>query len=268
MPVLGFIACRMFEDEIVHIIENDSAIEKVIVVDNEDCPGLTNKLDTAGFEYELITLSELSGLPAGDSDGIVLLVYMLELALHAKPDNLKKVVYEKTREMAQYTNGILLFYGLCGNVLGNAEKDFQSNLCTVRILKEGNGDVVDDCIGAVLGGRAAYLEKLKSFNGVGTFFMTPMWAAHWREMVVSAGMTPNPDDTKLSKFVFDYAGYRNVARLDTGLHYEENFDSMVEEFARLFDFQIIEMKAGPGLIEQCYRNLCDDISDQAIRLKK
>ncbi|MDW7733375.1 MAG: DUF1638 domain-containing protein [Methanolobus sp.] len=259
MPVMGFIACRMFEDEIVHIIENDPAIEKVVVVDNEDCPGLIEKLDSSGCEYELLQLPELSTMSDSDGDSRVLLVYMLELALHADPDNLKDVVYEKTEEMSRYANGILLLYGLCGNVLGKVEKDFESNPCAVRILKEDNGDVVDDCIGAVLGGRAAYLAKLTGSRGVGTFFMTPMWAAHWREMVVSAGMTPDPDNIKLSKYVFDYAGYKKVARLDTGLHYEKNFDSMVEEFAKLFDFQVIEMKASPDLIDQCYRNLCKDI---------
>lgn len=259
MPVMGLIACRMFEDEIVHIIENDPTIGRIVVVENEDCPGLTQKLDSIEYNYDLLPFSSVPEKLEGDNKGNILLIYMLELALHADPDNLKSVVYEKTEELAHYSDGILLLYGLCGNVLGKVESDFSSNPCTIRILKEENGNVVDDCIGAVLGGRAAYLEKLTGSKGVGTFFMTPMWAAHWREMVVSAGMTPDPDDIKLSKFVFDYAGYKKVARLDTGLHYEKNFDSMVEEFAKLFDFQIVEMKAGPDLIDQCYRNLCKDI---------
>lgn len=161
MPVMGFIACRMFEDEIVHIIENEPAINRVIVVENEDCPGLIEKLEIVDREYDLLPLPELSITSDGDGGSITLIVYMLELALHADPDNLKEVVYERTREMSQYADGILLFYGLCGNVLGKVEKDFESDPCTVRILKDENGDVVDDCIGAVLGGRAAYLEKLK-----------------------------------------------------------------------------------------------------------
>lgn len=260
MTVLSFIACRMFEDEIAHIIESDHSIRKVVIVDNEDCAGLAGKLETAGCNYELLPLSALPARSENEGeDGLTLVVYMLELALHAVPANLKKVVYEKTEELAGYSDGILLFYGLCGNVLGKVEQDFSSNPCVVRILKEDNGNIVDDCIGAVLGGRAAYLQKLTGSKGVGTFFMTPMWAAHWREMVVSAGMTRNPDDIKMSKFVFDYAGYKNVARMDTGLHYEKEFDSMVEEFARLFDFNIIEMKASPALLESCYRKLCADV---------
>ncbi|WP_406656775.1 DUF1638 domain-containing protein [Methanolobus sp. ZRKC2] len=260
MPVLGFIACRMFEDEIVHIIEDDPAIERVIVVDNEDCSGLVEKLDVAGCSHEIVPFQAISQKFEENDDSFTIIVFMLELALHADPDNLKETVYNKTEEISQYSDGILLFYGLCGNVLGKVEEDFRSSPCEVHILKEDNGEVVDDCIGAVLGGRAAYLERLTGSKGVGTFFMTPMWAAHWREMVVSAGMTPDPDDIELSKFVFDYAGYKNVARLDTGLHYEKNFDSMVEEFAKLFDFNVIEMKASPDLIDLCYRKLCKDIT--------
>ncbi|KXS40545.1 MAG: hypothetical protein AWU59_2489 [Methanolobus sp. T82-4] len=260
MPVMSFVACRMFEDEIVHIIENDPTIGKVMVVQNEDCPGLTQKLDSIEYSYDLLPFSSVPEKLEGENEANVLLIYMLELALHADPDNLKSVVYEKTEELAHYSDGILLLYGLCGNVLGKVEDDFKSNPCAIHILKEENGDVVDDCIGAVLGGRAAYLDKLKGCKGVGTFFMTPMWAAHWREMVVSAGMTPDPDDIKLSKFVFDYAGYKNVARLDTGLYYEKRFDSMVKEFAELFDFKILDMKASPELISRCYRKLCEDVA--------
>ncbi len=257
MPVLTFIACRMFEDEIVHIIEKDNSINSLLVVDNDDCAGLTGKLDNAGCGYTLVSEDSLS-VHLKDDD-YTIIVEILEMALHAKPENLKKVVYDKTREMSEYSDGILLFYGLCGNVLGKVDEELANLPCPVRILKEDNGDVIDDCIGAVLGGRAAYLEKLTSFHGVGTFFMTPMWAAHWREMLVSAGMTPDSGDTKLSKFVFDYAGYKNVAKMDTGLHYEKQFDSMVNEFARLFDFNLIEMKAGPQLMVRCYEQLKDKI---------
>ena len=63
----------------------------------------------------------------------------------------------------------------------------------------------------------------------------------------------------MSKFVFDHAGYKNVARMDTGLYYEKDFDSMVEEFARLFEFNIIEMRASPALVEECYRKICADV---------
>ncbi|SFM14743.1 DUF1638 domain-containing protein [Methanolobus profundi] len=257
MPVMTFIACRMFEDEIVHIVETDDSIKHLLIVDNEDSGGLVDKLNDAGCNYSLVPGDGITQHLEGDD--ITLVVEMLELALHATPEHLREVVYGKAREMSEYSDGILLFYGLCGNVLGKVDTELADLPCPVRILKEDNGDVIDDCIGAVLGSRAAYLEKLKSFHGVGTFFMTPMWAAHWREMVVSAGMTPDPDDIKLSKFVFDYAGYKNVAKMDTGLHYEKQFEPKVEEFAKLFEFNIIDMEASPKLLVRCYEQLKDEV---------
>ncbi|MBN2111442.1 MAG: DUF1638 domain-containing protein [Methanosarcinaceae archaeon] len=74
---------------------------------------------------------------------------MLEPAIHAKHGHLKKVVCGKRREIAQHADYILLLYGLCGSVPGKVKEDFRSNPCAVCILKEYNGDIMDDCIEAV-----------------------------------------------------------------------------------------------------------------------
>ena len=252
MPVMTIIGCRMFEDEIMHLLENDPEIEKLLVVENEDCKGITKKMNEAGLEYTTLLLEEIPENSAGKGKGLTLIIYMLELALHAIPEDLKKTVYSKVELMAPLSDGILLFYGLCGNVLGKIEEDFKALDCRVCILKEENGEIVDDCIGAVLGGRKQYLEALKSCRGVGTFFLTPMWAANWREMIRTAGLSQNPDDISMSKFVFDYAGYKKVARVNTGLIYEKNFDTCVKEFSTLFEFEVRDLEGTLHLVESCY----------------
>jgi hypothetical protein len=137
-------------------------------------------------------------------------------------------------------------------VLGKIEEDFKGLDCKICILREENGEIVDDCIGAVLGGWGRYLEVLKSCKGAGTFFLTPMWAANWREMLRTAGLSKDPNDIRMSKFIFDYAGYRRVARINTGLSYEKDFDACVREFSSLFDFEIIELEGTTRLVESCY----------------
>ncbi|WP_406659743.1 DUF1638 domain-containing protein [Methanolobus sp. ZRKC3] len=260
MPAISFIACKIFEDEIIHVIENDPSIERLILVENDDSGRMVEKLDCVGIPYELLPLKSIpNNLDPGEPGKITLIVSILELALHAYPDNLRDAVYGVTEEMSAYSDGVLLFYGLCGNVLAKAEADLQHLSCPVHILKEDNGEIIDDCIGAVLGGRDVYLEKLKSCSGVGTFFMTPMWAANWREMIYSAGMTSDPNNIEMSKFVFEQVGYKTVAKINTGLHYEKDFDSMVEEFARLFDFDVIEMEASPALLQKCYMELREKV---------
>ncbi|MDI9394683.1 MAG: DUF1638 domain-containing protein [Euryarchaeota archaeon] len=252
MPVISIIGCRIFEDEIMHLLENDPEIKEVLVVENKDCEGIVRKMTEAGLEYSVLSPEEIAKKPAGENKGLTLIVYMLELALHAIPENLKKTVYSKVELMAPCSDGVLLFYGLCGNVLGEIEEDFKTMDCRVCVLKEENGEIVDDCIGAVLGGREQYLEALKSFRGVGTFFLTPMWAVNWREMVRTAGLSRDPDDITMSKFIFDYAGYKRVAKINTGLAYEKDFDACVKEFSTLFEFEITELEGTLQLVENCY----------------
>lgn len=261
MPVMTIIGCRMFEDEIMHLLENDPEIEKVLVVENEDSQGIKGKMAGAGVAYTSVPLEEIPEKSAEKGEGLTLVIYMLELALHAIPENLKKTVYSKVELMAPRSDGMLLFYGLCGNVLGKIEEDFEALDCRVCILKEENGEIVDDCIGAVLGGRKQYLQALKSCRGVGTFFLTPMWAANWREMIRTAGLSQNPDDVAMSKFVFDYAGYKRVARVNTGLVYEKKFEECVKEFSSLFEFEVTDLEGTLHLVESCYAKTKASILD-------
>ncbi len=248
----------MLEDEIVHLIQTDDQIKELIIVENRDCQGIVQKLNELDISFVLLPESKLPHLkPASDYR---LIVNMLEFALHAIPSKLKDTVYNCTRQMCRYSDGILLFYGLCGNVLGNIENDLADLDCNIHILKEEDGEVIDDCIGVVLGGRANYLSTLKSFKGVGTFFLTPMWAANWREMLVAGGFGSDPNDTDTSKKVFDAIGYRNVARLDTGLYYEKDFDDIVHEFADIFDFDILHLEGNLDLVEKCYYKLREEIT--------
>ncbi|MFY9408964.1 MAG: DUF1638 domain-containing protein [Methanosarcina flavescens] len=46
----------------------------------------------------------------------------MELGLHRSPKELKIKVYETIKALAPFSSGILLFYGLCGNVLGTLKK--------------------------------------------------------------------------------------------------------------------------------------------------
>ncbi|MCD4703504.1 MAG: DUF1638 domain-containing protein [Methanosarcinaceae archaeon] len=257
MPTMSLVACRMFEDEIVHLIENDSNISDLIVIDNDEYQGLVNKLNMKGIPYRILSIEQIPMSCDMEDGELRLVIDMLEFALHAVTVKLKEDVYHHIENMVKLSDGILLFYGLCGNVLKDVEEDFRSCGCKVSILKEKNGEIMDDCIGAVLGGRDMYLQTLKSFKGVGTFFLTPMWAANWREMMVASGIGNDPDDIETSRYIFDMVGYKQVAKVDTGLSYETDFSEKVNEFASTFDFDVLDIKANLVSIEQCYMKFRD-----------
>lgn len=260
MPSLCLLACRMFEDEIVHIIEEDNDC-LVFIIDNDNTEGIEKKLDSISIQYEKVPLEKLSS-KLDETDAFIIVVYLLEFVLDAKPELLREKVYVTVEEMAGLCDGILVFYGLCGNVLGSIESDFEHLKLPVRILRDSLGNIVDDCICASFENKRAYMEAMRGEErGEGTYFLTPMQAVNWRKMVVLAGLTPDPDNIDMTKMVFDYSGYKNVGKVDTGLHYEKDFDKTVDEFASLFDFKKKVFRGSTQVVDECYHFIKNEVLD-------
>ncbi|WP_410507690.1 DUF1638 domain-containing protein [Methanosarcina hadiensis] len=303
MPVIAIISCRIFEDEVIQLIKGESGLEEVIIVKNENSFGLIRKLEETGSftPYSALEIEEIheslgrerteerireqagketeeevkektekgvkketEEIEGNKKDlNLTLVVNVLGFALEGFPDRLKEAVYETIEDAKGYSDAVLLLYGLCGNVLGSVEQDFGASGFPVFILTDAEGEIVDDCVGAVLGGRGAFLSKLKA-EGTGTYFLTPVGAAYWKEILVASRITPDPENIEMTKMVFDYSGYKNVAKVDTGLHYEKDFETRVREFADSFGFEIVNMEGSPELIERCY----EKAKGEVLRKKK
>ncbi|MCS3923068.1 DUF1638 domain-containing protein [Methanosalsum natronophilum] len=260
MPTISLIGCKVFEDEIIHLLENDSNIDHVLIANNKDSDSFMQKLNDINYGYMAENSDGIKKIVSKmDPNKLTIVISIMEFAYDAKPDVLKEEVYRQIEVLSDFSNGILIFYGLCGNVLGSVENDFADISCKVHILKDDQGDVVDDCICASLGGRNKYLNVLNDFKGKGIYFLTPVQATHWREMLKIAKVTPDPNDIEMTKFVFDYSGYESVGKICTGLSYEKDYDEKVQEFAELFDFQIVELDGDLNLIEKCYSRIKEDV---------
>jgi hypothetical protein len=59
--------------------------------------------------------------------------------------------------------------------------------------------------------------------------------------------------------VNEVTGYKRVAKVRTGLTYTENFDEKVDEFAEIFDFEVLEVEGGQSLFEKCYSDIKDEV---------
>jgi hypothetical protein len=256
MPVMAILSCKILQDEIVHLLENDPSVSEIIVVKNNEEQDIIAKMDGSGLRYALLPLEQL--LPTtqrNDIEKFTVVVCLVELALHEFPKSLKVDIYERIGQITEYCDGILLFYGLCGNVLDKVEEDFryQEATCPVRILRDDKR-IVDDCIGATLGGGEEYLKTLKMLSSQGTFLFTPMYAHSWREI-----MRVDPKDPektiKMLRKVNEITGYKRVAKVDTGLTYTENFHQKVEEFAQIFDFDVLEIKGNQKIFQACYLSM-------------
>ncbi len=262
MPILTILSCKILQDEIIHILENDSSVDEILVVANGQESDFTEKLRQVGQQYRLLSPSHLDAFKKenrSDSEKYTVMVYMVELALHEFPKILKEEVYRLIDELSRYSDGILMFYGLCGNVFDKLDVDFShlETTCPVRILRDDTR-TVDDCVGATLGGCQEYLDTLKKLSEHGTFLFTPMYAHAWREI-----MRVDPDKPektiKMLRKVNEITGYKRVAKIRTGLDYTDNFDEKVDEFAEIFDFEVLEIEGGQSLFEKCYADIKNEI---------
>ncbi|WP_292391401.1 DUF1638 domain-containing protein [Methanosarcina sp. UBA5] len=261
MPTMSIISCKIMQDEIIWILEKDSSIDEIIVVDNGNIREFVEKLDKVNLQYRMLSLEEISSLSEIKSEckKYTVLIHLMELGLHRSPKELKIKVYETIRTLTPFSSGILLFYGLCGNVLGDVEKDFErsSISCPVHILKDKDHRIVDDCIGATVGGVKNYLRILKSVSDAGTYLFTPMYSKGWKELLDLNKLNKDPAKAlKLMKKTHEIIGYKRVAKINTGLKYTENFDASIREFADLFDFEILEFDDGnQEIFKDCYDEL-------------
>lgn len=262
MPLLTILSCKILQDEIVHILENDVTVDEILVVGNGQENDFTTKLRMVGLQYKLLSPAKLqidTEQYKNDPQKYTVMVYMVELALHEFPKILKAEIYKLLDELSKCSSGILLFYGLCGNVFDKLHIDFShlEKSCPVRILRDDTR-TVDDCVGATLGGCKEYLATLKKFSEHGTFLFTPMFAHAWKEI-----MRIDPDkpekSIKMLKKVNEMTGYKRVAKIRTGLYYTENFDEKVQEFAEIFDFEVLEIEGGQGIFVKCYEEMKKDL---------
>jgi hypothetical protein len=247
---LAIVGCRLFEDELVHVLVNDKDIQEVFVVDDKESQELRRKLGRKGMRAKMTTVIESEISNAKRPEGFSILVWVKPMALHQKPEKLREDVLGTLNRLAPVSDSILLFYGLCGNAFRHIEKDTGMSQVPVVILRDAKRQIVDDCIGCVLGGTDEYFDQLRKSHG--TFFLTPMWAANWRELFHKVQILPDPNDVEGARYIFKCVGYKKVVKMETGLGEDEEFDSQVEEFSKLFEFERGTVKCTLSVIESSY----------------
>jgi len=260
MPVLSIIACRMLEDELVHLLSTDREVHELLLVDGRERLSLSAKLRAQNRPHLLLGLDRIaphlterqsrphgifsrrSAHPAADH---VVVVSSLRLGLHSDLELLKAAVYDNIRRLSAFSDGILIFYGKCGNALADLEHNLS---CPLYLLTDVQGERIDDCIALALGGNENYDKTLAEHQDV-ALFMTPMWACNWRAM----GQEDAASGKRLDLgTMLKGTGMKKVARIDTGLCFEPGFRENVDGFAREFGLQRIELPGGTAVARGCY----------------
>jgi hypothetical protein len=280
MPVLSIIACGMLEDELVHVLSKDHELQQLIVVENRESPGLLRKLRLRNCSPRTAFLDRVPMLLKGHSspqfraparllscfsrfkklcrkrkkrEEVSVVVNLLNLGLHADLEILKTEIYRNIREMVPFSDGILIFYGTCGRALGKLEEDLSDLECPLFFLKDRNGETIEDCISLALGGNEAYARAMTEFQGMGTIYLTPMWASSWKRLENETG------SLDFNKHYLKNPLYCLAAKIDSGLVNDPDFHINVREFACTFDMKVVNLKGSVEITEQSYLNARDRV---------
>lgn len=273
MPVLSIVVCRMLEDEVAHLLSADEQIRELILVDGIESMRLSAKLKALGRPHILLGLPQIAGnlgqkscisnLQPGlfsrwmarlrfsrlGKSNLVVVVSPLRIGLHVSLEHLRTAVYKEIRQLAVFSDGILIFYGRCGNSLTDVKKDLFDLTCPLYFLNDEQGERIDDCIAAALGGNEIYSRTLAEHQDVAVF-MTPMWAANWKAMGQEEATYSRKRDMQS---MLKGSGLTKVARIDTGLSLEKGFDENVQDFVLQFGLKKIQLEGGTAVAERSYQ---------------
>lgn len=227
---IGIVCCEVFEDELLFVIKEHPEIGKIIIVNTESSKYFENII-RSNFPYEKIKIARELFAPRylKREEELEIIVYILPLFLHYNPRELKEEVLNACMELQKHSDYLLLYYGLCGNSLNNLDGMLRDNHIKLPfgILKDENKEIVDDCVCALLGSKANYLEILTKEPG--TFFLTPGYASHWglfstkkietigenrlKEIGDELGIE-NFDAVEMTKYLLREANYKQIVALE------------------------------------------------------
>ncbi len=265
MPTLSIISCRMLEDEIVHLLSSDREVKELLLLDGREIQSLSRKLKSQNRPHILLALDSIAsrlqekqgrlagllsrlGIRSFSAGGFTVVVSLLRLGLHSDLELLRTAVYDEIRRLSAFSDGILIFYGRCGDSLAHIQEDLADLSCPRFFLADDQGQRIDDCIATALGGNEEYDRVLSEHKDVAVF-LTPMWASSWRAMREEIASSGRGRDLRA---MLKGSGLKKVAKIDTGLAFEKGFEEKVDGFAREFSLEKIDLPGGARVAERSY----------------
>jgi len=228
MSVLGIVTCEILELEFAHLLNHDSELSRVTILDDSQSERLIGTLESNGIE-NLKRIPRVNEFTQNSKGQLEVLVCVLELALHNRKRSLQEGLRKAALELSPHVDALLLGYGLCGNALEKPD-ELLSDAGVPIFIPMDEDHPVDDCIGLLIGGRDCYYAELCEVAG--TFFMIPGWTHHWRRMFDREFGNVSVD---MAKRLFEH--YERSLLIPTPVMSKEEMRKNVEEFNNLFEFR-------------------------------
>lgn len=178
MAVLGIITCEIMELEFARILGEAPEIGSISVIDDRHSARLITLLEAQSIE-RLQRLPHVSAFRAEPEAPLEVLIRVLALGLHRNGSVLRRALNKAAHQLQQHLDALLLGYGLCGNALDDPRTVLDVDL--PLFLPMDDDHPMDDCVALCLGGRENYYGEQR--KTAGTFFITPGWSQHWKQML-------------------------------------------------------------------------------------
>ncbi len=234
--VLGIVGCLALVDELVEVLSKDEGIERAFIIESEEGRMAAHKLRRSApyLDISMMNKNRLK-LPAWHP-GLSVIVWMCPSNLHEDAETIRSNLRRIAITLENSVDSILMFYGLCRRTSGEIERLINEIDVPVTFLTDLEGEVVDDCFAAILGGRKAYLDTIRKCKG--TLFLTTGYAEHWSQLQEGKDLVRLMEEINGYQFLFKSLGYTKLLKLDTGLGDMEEFDIRAHNLSRIFDFSL------------------------------
>jgi hypothetical protein len=223
MAVLGIITCEIFELEFAWLLENDTEVSRISVLQDSHSAHLIELLKARQLPKLQCLPHPHSFLPEPGKP-LEVLIRVMALGLHRNRRVLGNALAKAAHALQPKIDALLLGYGLCGGALTDARGVVDVKL---PLYQPMDGDhPVDDCVALCLGGHKRYYAE--QCHTAGTFFLTPGWSRHWRRMLDKGSLKVSQPGLKRL-----LADYERVMLVQNQAMPDEELQRRGDEFARL-----------------------------------
>ena len=245
---LGLIVCPMLDDNLVYSLHKDPEQKNIIIVNNENTSSIKRKLTSMDIPFRMASWSEIASREyEPDPEQFNIIVYMTDLGLHSRPEELKSKVETIAEDLQPYVDGIGFYLGTCGNYEWNIPKWCeQKGMKPSAMFCDKNGCLCHDCVGVNIAGGPRYKDLQKKYTG--HLYMFPAMANNYDEfmdadqaeaMATERSLTPEmrevlgiePGRDGYMRWLLSLGGYEYILKIDTGIGDREHFDEDVQKVA-------------------------------------
>ena len=117
------------------------------------------------------------------------------------------------------------------------------------------------------GGNDIYAKTMQTGSSTGMFYLTPMWASNWKEMIKESVGSYDFNKSALKSPLYKKLD-KNVIKINNGISKREEFDKNVLEFARTFNRSIVEMKGSMDIANESYLSAKKNLREKHSRIQK